>query len=61
MEEINKKEDFDPKLRFLIGYRTSPKGLSDKSEKLIGIWCRGQTYPVSKTGQSGLQNWILWF
>jgi hypothetical protein len=33
VEEINEKEDFDPKLRFLIGYWTSPKGLLDKSKK----------------------------
>jgi hypothetical protein len=33
MEEINEKEDFYTRLRFLIGYRTSPEGLSDKCEK----------------------------
>jgi hypothetical protein len=33
MEEINEKEDFDTKLRFLIEYRTSPEGLLDKYEK----------------------------
>jgi hypothetical protein len=33
MEEINKKEDFDPRLRFLIGYWTSLEGLPDKSRK----------------------------
>jgi hypothetical protein len=54
MEKINKKEDFDPKLKFLIGYRISPKNLT-------GIQCRDQTYPVSKTGQSDLQNQILQF
>jgi hypothetical protein len=30
---MNEKEDFDPRLRFLIGYRTSPEGLPDKSRK----------------------------
>jgi hypothetical protein len=33
MEEINEKEDFDLRLRFFIGYRTSPEGLPDKSQK----------------------------
>jgi hypothetical protein len=33
MEEINEKEDFYPRLRFLIGYRKSPEGLPDKSRK----------------------------
>jgi hypothetical protein len=33
MEEMNKKEDFDPKLRFFIGYQTNPEGLPDKFGK----------------------------
>jgi hypothetical protein len=33
MEEINEKEDFDSRLRFLIGYRTSLMGLPDKFRK----------------------------
>jgi hypothetical protein len=33
MEEINENEDFDPRLRFLIGYQTSPEELPDRSGK----------------------------
>jgi hypothetical protein len=59
MEEINKKEDFDTKLRFLIGYQKVQRDYRISLKNLIEIWCRGRTYPVSKIGQSGLQNQIL--
>jgi hypothetical protein len=43
----------------LLRDRTYPDRLSNKSRKLTAIQCRGQTYPVCKIGQSGLQNRIL--
>jgi hypothetical protein len=33
MDEINQKEDFDPRIDFLLRIRTCPGGLTDKSEK----------------------------
>jgi hypothetical protein len=33
MDEVNQKEDFDPRMKFLLRSWTCPGGLPDKSEK----------------------------
>jgi hypothetical protein len=54
MDEINQKEDFDPRMEFLQRDRTCPGGLPDKSEN--PYW-----NPVRGPDISGVQNQIVRF